>query len=160
MSSNSPFSDISVHEYSPKSVVVRGNSKPYLNDLKILGGKYNSNLQGEPGWIFMTKSLPDIKKFINNGVHLSQSSQSSFSNSYNSNSNNNYNNNSNSNSNSNSDIKPQLDRIENMLKLLLSQNYPFTPYNSPATSINETEESNKEEEEEEQKKPAKRLLRK
>ena len=38
--------------YSDRSIAVFGDTKPYSAYLKDIGGKYNSNLRGRPGWIF------------------------------------------------------------------------------------------------------------
>lgn len=38
--------------YSEKSIAVFGDTKPWANNLRSLGGKFNSNLKGRPGWIF------------------------------------------------------------------------------------------------------------
>jgi hypothetical protein len=72
------FSDLTISNYSERSVVVRGNTQKYKEDLKMLGGKYNSRLRDEssdtgrtPGWIFMKSKEEDIKNFIRNGQRLS-----------------------------------------------------------------------------------------
>jgi hypothetical protein len=33
-----------------------------------LGGKYNSNLRGRPGWIFTNSARPRVEEFIKNGT--------------------------------------------------------------------------------------------
>ena len=70
MSSSNQFKNISVEEYSERSIVVRGDTRPYKEDLKKLGGKYNSRLSGEPGWIFPKSKQNDIVKFIKGGKRL------------------------------------------------------------------------------------------
>lgn len=67
MSSHTQFKNISVEEYTDRSVVVRGDTRPLKEDLKKLGGKYNSRLKGEPGWIFPKSKQNDIVKFIKEG---------------------------------------------------------------------------------------------
>ena len=52
---------VSVEDYPPFGFALFGNTKPYKNDIKELGGKFNENLQGpngtkRPGWIFFNKS--------------------------------------------------------------------------------------------------------
>jgi hypothetical protein len=70
MSSQSQFKNISLEEYTDRSVVVRGETRQYKEDLKKLGGKYNSRLRGEPGWIFPKSKQNDIVKFIKEGKRL------------------------------------------------------------------------------------------
>ena len=70
MSSQSQFKDIFLEEYTDRSVVVRGETRQYKEDLKKLGGKYNSRLRGEPGWIFPKSKQNDIVKFMKEGKRL------------------------------------------------------------------------------------------
>lgn len=70
MSSQSPFKDIYVEKYTDQSVVVRGETRQYKEDLKKLGGKYNSRLRGESGWIFPKSKQNDIVKFMKEGKRL------------------------------------------------------------------------------------------
>lgn len=70
MSSQNQFKDISLEEYTDRSVVVRGETRQYKEDLKKLGGKYNSRLRGEPGWIFPKSKQDDIVKFMKEGKRL------------------------------------------------------------------------------------------
>ena len=70
MSSQSQFKDISLEEYTDRSIVVRGETRQYKEDLKKLGGKYNSRLRGEPGWIFPKSKQNDIVKFMKEGKRL------------------------------------------------------------------------------------------
>lgn len=61
-------------EYSEKSVVLFGNTKPYIEDMKKLGGRFNRYLKfketsespevKKPGWIFSKKKEEDVKKFV------------------------------------------------------------------------------------------------
>ena len=64
------FTDLKIEEYTDRSVAVYGNTRKYKDDLKKLGGKYNSNLKNGPGWIFPKSSQGEIMKFIKNGEHL------------------------------------------------------------------------------------------
>jgi hypothetical protein len=69
MTSVTKFDDIFTEKYSEKSVVVRGDTRKYKEDLKKLGGKYNGRLRGGPGWIFSSKES-SIIEFIENGKRL------------------------------------------------------------------------------------------
>jgi hypothetical protein len=64
------FTDLTIEEYTDRSVVVQGNTRKYKEDLKKLGGKYNGRLKNGPGWIFPKTSEDGIKTFINNGKRL------------------------------------------------------------------------------------------
>ena len=64
------FTDLTVEEYTAKSVVVQGDTRKYKEDLKKLGGKYNGRLKNGPGWIFPKSSESDIQAFINKGKRL------------------------------------------------------------------------------------------
>jgi hypothetical protein len=64
---------LTVSEYSPRCLVVRGNTASATRDrkeeLKKLGGKYNPRLASsdggrEPGWIFPTKDKDVIKAYV------------------------------------------------------------------------------------------------
>ena len=70
MTSSHGFNDISVEQYTERSIVVRGETRKYKEDLKKLGGKYNSRLRGEPGWIFPITKKGDVLSFISNGERL------------------------------------------------------------------------------------------
>jgi len=70
MASKTKFEDISIEQYSERSIVVRGDTRKYKEDLKKLGGKYNSRLRGEPGWIFPKTKEGDVNMFINGGKRL------------------------------------------------------------------------------------------
>lgn len=70
MSSQTQFKDIYLEEYTDRSIVVRGETRQYKEDLKKLGGKYNSRLRGEPGWIFPKSKQNDVVKFMKEGKRL------------------------------------------------------------------------------------------
>jgi hypothetical protein len=61
---------LSLHNYTEKSVAVFGDTKPFSDRLKELGGRYNPNLtlNGEktPGWIFSNKKKEELQQLINN----------------------------------------------------------------------------------------------
>ena len=67
-------SEMNVINYSEKSFVVTGDeTKKYKEDLKKLGGKWNSNLSCGGGWIFSNKSKEEVEKFVESkrGLHSS-----------------------------------------------------------------------------------------
>jgi hypothetical protein len=64
------MSQLTIEQYSEKAIVIRGNSQPYLESLKKLGGKWNANLKGGGGWIFPNSKKLKIEELnleINNG---------------------------------------------------------------------------------------------
>lgn len=50
--------------YSEKSFAVFGDTKPWATNLKNLGGGYNGNLGGRPGWIFPNNREPEVMNFL------------------------------------------------------------------------------------------------
>ena len=60
--------NIQMKEYSDKSLIIYGDTKPYKDLLKELKGRYNSNLRvdGEKvsGWIFSKKHKENLEKLI------------------------------------------------------------------------------------------------
>ncbi len=60
-------SDLRIEEYTDKSIVVLGNTRDVKEDLKRLGGKYNSNLKCGPGWIFSKNSQKSVQNYIKTG---------------------------------------------------------------------------------------------
>jgi len=56
--------DITINEYSDKSFVLTGATKKYKEDIKKLGGKWNSNLKDGPGWIFSNKQKEPVTKWL------------------------------------------------------------------------------------------------
>ena len=60
--------NIQMKEYSDKSIIIYGNTKPCKDLLKELKGRYNSNLKvdGEKvsGWIFSKKHKEKLERFI------------------------------------------------------------------------------------------------
>ena len=55
---------MNIVNYSEKSFAVTGETKEYKEDLKKLGGKWNSNLSCGAGWIFNVKSKYEVDKFV------------------------------------------------------------------------------------------------
>lgn len=64
------FTDLTVEDYTGRSVVVQGDTRKYKEDLKKLGGKYNGRLKNGPGWIFPKTSETDLLSFIKEGKRL------------------------------------------------------------------------------------------
>ena len=50
--------------YSDKSIAVLGETKPWAANLRTLGGKFNGNLKGRPGWIFPRNKEAELMQFI------------------------------------------------------------------------------------------------
>jgi hypothetical protein len=58
------MSGVRLEQYTEKSIAVFGNTQPIKDKLKELGGKFNSNLRGQPGWIFTLSSRPRVEEYI------------------------------------------------------------------------------------------------
>jgi len=56
--------DINIEDYSEKSFAVFGDTKKFKDDLKMLGGKFNSNLKGKAGWIFSLSNKNKVQEFF------------------------------------------------------------------------------------------------
>ena len=56
--------EIANENYSEKSFAVFGNTKTFKDELKKLGGKFNSNLKGKAGWIFSNSNKTKVEEFI------------------------------------------------------------------------------------------------
>lgn len=50
--------------YSDKSIAVYGETKPWAANLRTIGGKFNYNLRGKPGWIFPRSKEAELMQFI------------------------------------------------------------------------------------------------
>lgn len=57
------MTELYIEDYK-KAIAVFGNTKEYKDSLKLLGGKYNGNLGGKPGWIFRTQDRQKVENFI------------------------------------------------------------------------------------------------
>jgi len=53
-------------EYYKNSIAIFGNTKPWKETIKSLGGLYNKNLGGRPGWILNKSDEEDVMQFIAN----------------------------------------------------------------------------------------------
>lgn len=69
------FSDLTVVDYSSRSIAVQGNTRKYKEDLKKLGGTYNGRLKNGPGWVFPKSREDDVKSFIEGGKRLASSQE-------------------------------------------------------------------------------------
>ena len=62
---------IHIQDYTDKSIVVLGDTKPHCKMLKQLGGRYNPNLtiDGEKivGWVFKATSRHAVQEYIDGG---------------------------------------------------------------------------------------------
>ena len=56
---------ITLEQYSEKAIALFGETEKEKNSIKALGGKYNSNLKGRPGWVFTNSSRPKLEAFLN-----------------------------------------------------------------------------------------------
>lgn len=57
--------DILVSDYSEKSLKVEGEAtKSFIPEWKSVGGRFNKNLKGGPGWIFPKKREEELLKVI------------------------------------------------------------------------------------------------
>lgn len=63
--------NLTIENYSDKSFVVRGETKPHKDKLKELQGKWNGNLTGGGGWIFSNKHREAVEQFVQ-GAEKSQ----------------------------------------------------------------------------------------
>ena len=62
------MSSIYYEDYSEKSIVVLGETKPHKDALKSMGGRFNGRLRdGKVGWIFSKKSEEAVKDYVENG---------------------------------------------------------------------------------------------
>ena len=60
------MTDIYIENYSEKSFVVLGETKPHKENIKKLGGKWNSRLRNNKmGWIFPMSKRDPVEKYIN-----------------------------------------------------------------------------------------------
>lgn len=50
--------------YSDKSIAVFGETREWAGNLSALGGRFNKNLEGGPGWVFSRAKEPELMQFI------------------------------------------------------------------------------------------------
>jgi hypothetical protein len=79
---SSTESSVYIQEYTAKSFVVRGDTQPHKESLKNLGGKWGNNFTdketGEKfgAWVFWTAKKPELEKWINDGMVITEKSYS------------------------------------------------------------------------------------
>ena len=72
---------IYIEEYSPKSFVVRGGTKPHKDSLLALGGKWNSSLTDKQSgdkfgaWLFWGEKRKEITEWIEKGCKTVERTQ-------------------------------------------------------------------------------------
>ena len=60
------MSEIYIENYTGKSFVVLGDTRPHKENIKKLGGKWNSRLKdNKMGWIFPMSKRDSVEKYIN-----------------------------------------------------------------------------------------------
>ena len=75
MSTSNSFSDMKIEEYVPGCFVLLGNTRFYKEDIKKLGGKFNSNLKCGPAWVFKNSEKEIVQQYLKRGVHISSIEQ-------------------------------------------------------------------------------------
>ena len=55
-----------IQEYSDRSFVVRGYTKPYKDDLTNLGGRLNQNLRCGKAWVFSNRCRGKVEGWLSN----------------------------------------------------------------------------------------------
>ena len=60
-------SGITLEPYSEKSFVLRGDTRPYKEYIKKLGGKWAPKLQDGAGWLFPKTKQDTVSKWIDTG---------------------------------------------------------------------------------------------
>lgn len=62
---------LTMEDYNPRrrekivSFVVRGDTKPFSDSLRLMGGRWNTNLVGGSGWLFSVRQHYDnVSKFV------------------------------------------------------------------------------------------------
>ena len=63
------MSRVEIKEYSEKAIAVFGDTKPFSNELKDIGGKFNPSLtytenDKRPGWIYSKKMADKVRELI------------------------------------------------------------------------------------------------
>ena len=62
----SEMTEIYIENYTEKSFVVLGDTRPHKENIKKLGGKWNSRLKdNKMGWIFPMSKKDSVEKYIN-----------------------------------------------------------------------------------------------
>lgn len=58
-------------DYNDKSIVIRGDTRTYKDELKALGGKWAARLDGGGGWIYPMTQKEKIEKWMRGEVEVS-----------------------------------------------------------------------------------------
>ena len=62
------MSEIYIENYSERSIVVLGDTKPHKDALKSMGGRFNSRLKdNKVGWVFPKTFEQQVKDYVSNG---------------------------------------------------------------------------------------------
>ena len=62
------MSQIYIENYSERSIVVLGDTKPHKDALKSMGGRFNSRLKDDKvGWVFPKTFEQQVKDYVSNG---------------------------------------------------------------------------------------------
>lgn len=66
-----PTEPLQVYQYGT-DIAVLGDTKPFKQQFKVLGGQYRRDIAGRPGWIFPASYYPPVSDFITriNGQHF------------------------------------------------------------------------------------------
>lgn len=67
MAEESPKPALTIIDYSDKAFAVVGDTKSVKDQLKKMGGRFNSKLSCGCGWIFSNKSRKEVETFISSG---------------------------------------------------------------------------------------------
>lgn len=60
--------ELFILQYTPKSIVVMGNTLSHSDALVSLGGTYNTGLKIGPGWVFAKIREESVQKYIDTGL--------------------------------------------------------------------------------------------
>ncbi|WP_339140494.1 PLxRFG domain-containing protein [Pseudoalteromonas galatheae] len=75
-----PSLGLTVEEYSEKSLVIRGDTTSYKNELDKAGFRYNRNLKGGPGWIAPKSKQAQVDQLVDKVNQVKKTSENSFDN--------------------------------------------------------------------------------
>lgn len=56
---------LGIQKYTDKSIVIRGNTKERLSDIKSISGAKFGYFGGEPGWMFPLTMEPQVRRTLN-----------------------------------------------------------------------------------------------
>ena len=55
-------------EYSERCLAIIGDTKPFKEDLKKMGCRFNYGLRCGPGWIFPVKKRTEVQKYVESKI--------------------------------------------------------------------------------------------